>query len=418
MAQIARELAPRAFRRPPVDGELESFVDLARPAIQDGRPFLSALRVTLRAMLSSPQFMIFAGKPGRLNDDALANRLSYFLWKSMPDAELFALAGKNRLSDPGVLAGQVDRMLDDKKAARFITDFLGQWLRLYQVDATSPDEKLYPEYDELLGNAVRREPGLFFTELVRENLSLTNLVDSEFAFLNRRLAEHYRIPGVAGQHFRKVTLPKNSPRGGMLTQAAILKTTANGTVTSPVTRGNFVLTSILGTPPSPPPPTVGSIEPDTRGKTTIRQILAAHRDNETCNKCHREIDPPGFALESFDPIGGFRTKYRANKSSQVGFFGFLNANSYTTGPAVDASGVTADGKKFSGIREFKTLLLADKEQIARHFVSQLVVYSTGGEIQFADRDSIEAILDRTRKSDFPVRTIIHEVVQSPLFRNK
>jgi len=418
VAQIARELAPRAFRRPPADGELESFVDLARPAIQDGRPFLSALRVTLRAMLSSPQFMIFAGKPGRLNDYALANRLSYFLWKSMPDAELFALAGKNRLSDPEVLAGQVDRMLDDKKAARFITDFLGQWLRLYQVDATSPDEKLYPEYDELLGNAVRREPGLFFTELVRENLSLTNLVDSEFAFLNRRLAEHYRIPGVAGQHFRKVTLPKNSPRGGMLTQAAILKTTANGTVTSPVTRGNFVLTSILGTPPSPPPPTVGSIEPDTRGKTTIRQILAAHRDNETCNKCHREIDPPGFALESFDPIGGFRTKYRANKSSQVGFFGFLNANSYTTGPAVDASGVTADGKKFSGIREFKTLLLADKEQIARHFVSQLVVYSTGGEIQFADRDSIEAILDRTRKSDFPVRTIIHEVVQSPLFRNK
>jgi hypothetical protein len=369
-------------------------------------------------MLSSPQFMIFAGEPGRLNDYALANRLSYFLWKSMPDAELFALADKNQLSNPEVLTGQVDRMLNDKKVERFITDFLGQWLRLYQVNATSPDEKLYPEYDELLGNAVLREPRLFFTELVRENLSLTNLVDSEFSFLNRRLAEHYRIPGVAGQHFRKVALPKDSPRGGMLTQAAVLKTTANGTVTSPVTRGNFVLTSILGTPPSPPPPTVGSIEPDTRGRTTIRQTLDAHRTEKTCNKCHREIDPPGFALESFDPIGGYRTRYRANKTGQSGLLELLVGKTYTTGPAVDASGVTADGKKFSDIKEFKTLLLADKEQIAHHFVAQMVVYSTGGEIQFADRDDIEAILERTRKADFPVRTIIHEVVQSSLFRNK
>ena len=209
---------------------------------------LDAVRIPLRSMLSSPQFLLFTGKPGPLDDYALANRLSYFLWKSMPDAELFAVANKNRLSDPEVLAGQVDRMLDDKKAERFIADFLGQWLRLYQVDATSPDEKLYPEYDELLGNAVRREPSLFFTELVGENLSLTNLVDSKFAFLNRRLAEHYRIPGVAGQHFRKVTLPKNSPRGGMLTQAAILKTTANGTVTSPVTRGSFVPVSYTHLP--------------------------------------------------------------------------------------------------------------------------------------------------------------------------
>lgn len=415
VAEIVRELAPRAFRRPPLDGELESFVDLARPAIQEGRDFLSVLRVPLRAMLSSPQFMIFAGKPGKLDDYALANRLSYFLWKSMPDEELFALAGKGKLSDPQVLAGQVDRMLADKKSARFVNDFLGQWLRLYHVDATTPDEKLYPEYDELLGQAVPREPELFFTELVEKNLSLGNLVDSDFTFLNRRLAEHYGIPGVAGQHFRKVTLPKDSPRGGILTQAAVLKTTANGTVTSPVTRGNFVLTSILGTPPAPPPATVGSIEPDTRGKTTIRQILAAHRTNETCNKCHRVIDPPGFALESFDPIGGFRTRYRANKT---GFFASFTANTYIDGPPVDASGVTAKGEKFSGIREFKTHLLADTQQIARHLVSQLVVYSTGGEIQFADRDDIETILDRTRKADFPLRTIIHEVVQSPLFRNK
>jgi hypothetical protein len=180
-------------------------------------------------------------------------------------------------------------------------------------------------------------------------------------------------------------------------------------------RGNFVLSSILGTPPSPPPPSVGSIEPDTRGQTTIRQILDAHRNIETCAKCHREIDPPGFALESFDPIGGFRTNYRA---TGPGLFGFLSQSTYHAGPKVDPSGTTADGKKFSGIEEFKWHLLSEKEQIAHNFVSQLVVYSTGGEIQFADREEVGAILGRTRENDFLIRDIIHEVVQSRLFRNK
>jgi hypothetical protein len=203
---------------------------------------------------------------------------------------------------------------------------------------------------------------------------------------------------------RRVELPADSPRGGVLTQASVLKSTANGTTTSPVTRGNFVLSNLSGTPPAPPPPDAGSIEPDTRGKTTIREILAAHRNIETCAKCHREIDPPGFALESFDPIGRFRTKYRITR--------------FREGLPVDASGVTADGKKFSGIREFKKLLLAKNEQIARHFISRLVVYSTGGEIQFADREELDAIVDRTRDAGFPVRTIIHEVIKSKMFRNK
>ena len=416
VAEIVEQFAPRAFRRPLLEGELESFVSLARPAIEEGRGFVDALRVSLRSMLSSPQFMLFGGQAGELDDHALANRLSYFLWKSMPDEQLFTLASESRLSDPDVLAGQVDRMLADEKSNRFVRDFLGQWLLLDKINATMPDEKLYPEYDELLGQAVPREPELFFTELIEKNLGLGNLVDSDFTFLNRRLAEHYGIAGITGQQFRRVDLPEESPRGGILTQAAVLKVTANGTVTSPVTRGNFVLTSILGTPPLPPPPTVGSIEPDTRGQTTIREILKAHRDTETCNKCHREIDPPGFALESFDPIGGFRTRYRANGSSRVSFFG--GGKTYKYGLAVDASGVTADGKEFTGIREFKRHLLNEEEQIARHFISQLLVFSTGGEIQFADREEVEAILDRTREAGFPVRTIIHQVVQSRLFRIK
>ncbi len=203
----------------------------------------------------------------------------------------------------------------------------------------------------------------------------------------------------------------------MLTQAAILKTTANGTVTSPVTRGNFVLTNLLGTPPSPPPPGVGSIEPDTRGKTTIREILEAHRDNESCKACHRMIDPPGFALESFDPIGRLRTNYRSSGPGE-GLLAKFSPATYHAGPSVDPSGETADGRKFEGIVEFKRLLMDHKEQIARNFVSQLIVYSTGGEIEFADREVVEAILKQTEADNYPVRDLIHAVVQSRLFRQK
>jgi hypothetical protein len=404
VSDIVGNFAPRAFRRPPVAGELNAFIDLAKPAITEGRDLPDAVLLPLRSILSSPQFLLFDEKPGRLDDHALANRLSYFLWKSMPDAELFALAKKGKLSQKEVLTAQIERMLNDVKAERFVRDFLGQWLRLYYVNATTPDENLYPEYDELLGRVITKETELFFTELVKKNLGVSNLVDSEFTFVNSRLARHYGLKPVAGQHMRRVELPADSPRGGMLTQASVLKSTANGTTTSPVTRGIFVLSNLLGMPPAPPPPDVGSIEPDTRGKTTIREILAAHRNIETCAKCHREIDPPGFALESFDPIGRFRTKYRITR--------------FRDGLPVDASGVTADGKKFSSIREFKKHLLAKNEQIARHFISRLVVYSTGGEIQFADREELDAIVDRTRDAGFPVRTIIHEVIKSKMFRNK
>ena len=415
VAEIAQYLAPRAFRRPPEEKELQPFIDLAKPAIQEERDFLDVLQVTLRAMLSSPQFLLLGGEAGPLDDYALAERLSYFLWKSLPDEELFALAHQNQLSTPDVLAAQVERMLADEKSHRMVQDFLGQWLMLYQINATTPDESLYPEYDELLGKAIPTEPELFFAELIHQNLSLANLIDSEFTFLNRRLAEHYAIPNITGQHFRRVELPAKSPRGGLLTQAAILKTTANGTTTSPVTRGNFVLTNFLGTPPPPPPPAVGSIEPDTRGKTTIREILAAHRTIETCNQCHREIDPPGFALENFDPIGGFRTTYRA---SGGGLLSIFSGKSYGQGPAVDPSGITADGKPFSGIEEFKQHLLAQQDQIAKHFISQLLVYATGGEIEFADRAEIDVISERSGAHGFRLKDIFHAIVQSKIFRNK
>ena len=413
--EILGRLASEFFRRPVEESELAPFVAMSDKAFENGRGFLQALRLSMRSMLTSPQFLLFDNQPGKLGDYQIANRLSYFLWKSMPDEALFELAERNQLSEPGVLRQQVERMLKDKKSKRFLDDFVGQWLRLNQINATTPDDGLYPEFDELLADAIPQETNLFFAELVEKNLSLDNLVDSDFTFVNRRLAKHYQLEAIEGQDFRRVTLPKNSPRGGLLTQAAILKTTANGTTTSPVMRGNFVLANLLGTPPSPPPPGIGSIEPDTRGKTTIREILKAHRDIKTCAACHDEIDPPGFALESFDPIGGFRTYYRASGGKSK-YNGFVFNRPPKRGPKVDPSGTASDGSKFSDIREFKQLLLERREQIARNFVEKLLVYSTGAEIQFSDRDEVEQILNQTREDQFRVRDLIHAVVQCEIFK--
>ena len=242
--------APLAFRRPLADGELEAYASLAEPLLAEGRPFLEAVRVPLRAILSAPAFLYQMGDAGALDDFALASRLSYFLWRSLPDARLFDAARAGRLSDPAVLAGHVDRMLDDAKADRFVRDFAGQAFRLYELRATSPDAGLYPEYDDRLGQAMARETELFLRELVVENRGVDHLVAADFTFVNRRLAEHYGLSGVAGQQMRRVALPADSPRGGLMTHSSVLKVTANGTTTSPVPRGNFVLGNLLGKPPA------------------------------------------------------------------------------------------------------------------------------------------------------------------------
>ena len=417
---VIKNFAPRAVRRPVSQAEIDAFAKLGTDALEQGRSFRDAIAIAGRAVLTSPAFLFHASPAGTLNDYALAARLSYFLWKSIPDRELTELAATGRLHDSTVLRAQVERMLNDPKSERFVRDFANQWLRLADIDATSPDDRLYPEYEELLKLSMQGETYAFITHMLQNNLSTRFLIDSDFAMLNRRLAQHYDIPDVSGQTFRKVKLPQDSPRGGLITQAAILKVTANGTVTSPVKRGSWVLTHLLGEPPSPPPPGIGSIEPDTRGTTTIRETLNKHRNDQSCAACHQLIDPPGFALECFDVIGGFRTNYRSQGKGERSQEKLLGRNiwEYKIGKPVDSSGRLSDGSRFKDVQEFKQLLMRRHDQVARNVIEQLTVYATGAEIQFADHEVIDEIWNKSRDQEFGIRTMIHEIVQSRIFRNK
>lgn len=400
--RILRDFARRAFRRAVTDEDIRPFLTRVKTRLEEGYSFERAVRVGLKGILVSPNFL-FLPESTPLDAYALASRLSYFLWSSMPDEPLLELAESGQLRKPGVLREQVERMLDDPKARALTENFTGQWLSLRAIDATSPDRKLYPEYDDILRAASIKEPTLFFDEVLRENLSLTNFVAADFTFLNQRLARHYGIPGVEGAEMRKVAVPPESHRGGVMTMASVLKVTANGTTTSPVLRGAWVLERILGTPPSPPPPNVGAIEPDIRGATTIRAQLEKHRKVASCARCHREIDPPGFALESFDVIGGWRDHYRS-----IG----------KPGPAVDPSDTLPDGRHFDSIDGYKELLLDDKDQLARNLAEKLLAYATGAAPTILDEPEIESIVGKVREEDYGFRSLVHEIVQSAMFQSK
>ncbi len=419
-AIIINRLLPKAFRRPSQSAESEDFLRLFRSASAQGRPFEDALRVSLKAILCSPEFLFFDEPDGQqLAPRALAARLSYFLWSSTPDDQLTRLTERDELA--GNLDYQVERMLRDPKAESFAKNFTGQWLNLRDLDFTAPDAALYPEFDELLRLSMAKETELFFQEILNRNLSLMNFIDSDFTFLNGRLAAHYSIPGVKGLEFRRVKLPVDSPRGGLLTQASILKVTANGTYTSPVLRGTWVLDKILGAPTSNPPDNVGSVEPDTRGATTIRELLAKHRELPACATCHDRIDPPGFALECFDPIGGFRTRYRTTSGNgpkpdykRVPFTWAWPR--FRFGPPVDATGTLPTGELFSDVQQFKKLLTKDPDQLTRNLARKLLTYALGRKIGFADRPAVEEIVRQTRDQNYGFRSLVHAIVQSPAFR--
>jgi hypothetical protein len=375
----------------------------------------------LKAVVCSPDFLYLSAPPGPLNDFDLATRLAYFLWNTTPDDTLLELAGKGKLGAKTELRAQVERMLADPKAHDFTVNFTGQWLNLRNLMATVPDKKLYPEFDQLLEWSMPLETHLFFEEILKHDRSLLEFVDARWSMLNRRLAEHYRIPGVTGQNFRKVELPPGSHRGGLLTQAAVLRVTANGTNTSPVVRGAWVLDRILGTPTPPPPKDVPAVEPDIRGATTIREQLAKHRSIDSCAVCHTRIDPPGNALESFDVIGGWREHYRvlgtlskdkilvATQRGKVGL---------GRGPKVDSADELSGGRKFADIDGLKQLLSAEPDQIARCLTEKLLVYATGHKVEMADRAAVDKIVAEVRPQQYGFRSLIHAVVQSPTFRSK
>jgi hypothetical protein len=414
--RVLRGFVRRAFRRAVTDDDVKPFVALVKAKLAQKRTFEKALRAGLTAVLVSPEFLFLYEKPGQLDDFALASRLSYFLWSSMPDDELLTLAEQKKLGQPDVLRGQVERLLQSPKARAFTENFVGQWLGLRDLDFTEPSHILYPDYDQMLRASMLRETELFFDEVLKDDLSLTNFVASDFAMLNGRLAKHYGIGGVEGWQFRKVRLPPGSHRGGVLTMASVLKVTANGTTTSPVLRGAWVLDRILGTSPPRPPADVPAIEPDTRGTTTIRAQLAKHRTIATCAACHAKIDPPGFALENFDVIGGWRDNYRSSGNGQPVVIDGQRMP-YLRGPKVEAGDVL-DGQPFRDIDEFKQLLLKDKDQLARALAIKLLTYATGGAPTSADRAEVEALVASVRAKGFGLRSLVHEVVQSKLFRCK
>lgn len=421
-ARLLKNFTRQAYRRPVSDAEATRFLPVIEGALKTGSAFADAMIAGYTTVLCSPEFLSLEEKPGVLEDHALAARLAFLLWNSSPDDELRALADRGTLHRPEVLRAQTDRLLNDAKSRRFTDAFLDYWLDLRKITATAPDSTLYPDYylDDLLEESALDETQTFFAALLRNDLPARDLAAADYAFINERLAAHYGLPPVEGIAMRRVQLPSDSPRGGLMTQAAVLKVTANGTTTSPVLRGAWIMERILGMPPPPPPPSVPAVDPDTRGATTIRQQLEKHRTQQTCAACHTKIDPAGFALESFDVMGGWRDRYRAigEGKPDVGIGKGGQKFEFHTALPVDASGVLPDGRAFADVREFKRLLLADEAQLARNLTRQLTVYATGAPITFADRPMIEQILQHARASHYGVRTLLHEIVQSPLFLNK
>ncbi len=421
--RLLKKFLSQAYRRPVQASEVERFMTVINFALQQQMSFEDAMLAGYTAVLCSPEFICLQEPVGQLDDAAIATRMSLFLWNSQPDAALRELAEEGKLQDKSVIRQQVARLLDDNRSRQFVDAFLAYWLDLRKINDTSPDERMYPDYylDDALVDAALAETQLYFQELVREDLPARLIVDSDFTFANERLAQHYRLPEIEGVAMRRVALPESSPRGGLLTQASVLKVTANGTTTSPVVRGAWVNERILGIQTPPPPKSVPAIEPDTRGATTIRQQLLLHRADTSCNGCHAIIDPVGFALESFDVAGGWRERYRSLGESGEAVEGFgKNGQPFTFrhGPEVDASGNLPSGEKFADIFELKKLLAANQRGIAKNLLHQLVIYATGAPIRFSDRVEVEQILDRLANGDYRLKSMITEIVASDMFLKK
>jgi hypothetical protein len=404
--QILSTLERRAYRRPVTDTDLDDLM----PFYTEGRAagFDAGIERALGRLLVSPQFLfrverdpagLAPGTPHRVTDLELASRLSFFLWSSLPDDELLKVATQGKLKDPAVLEQQAKRMLADPRSESMVTNFAEQWLFLRDIEAKEPDELLFPDFDETLRAAMRRETELFLDSVLRENRSVLDLLTANYTFVNQRLARHYGIPNIEGSYFRRYTFPDGSPRGGLLGQGSILTITSYATRTSPVVRGKWVLENLFSAPPPPPPPNIPALktEGSEPGKTlTMREAMTLHRAAPACAGCHARMDPIGFAMENFDAVG----KWRARDAGSV----------------IDTAGTLPDGSKFDGIAGLKKALLARPEQFVDTVAGKLLMYGLGRNLQYYDAPSVRAIVHEAAHDKYTLSSLVLGVVKTPAFQ--
>jgi hypothetical protein len=443
--EVLQPFMQRAFRRPVLDGELGEKLDMFDAVYREKSSFLEALRYPLVSVLVSPHFLYLpepvvaettgptAQQPStrssdsrgsktmsasdtsattqdrtaqRLDHFAVASRLSYFLWNSMPDEELWGLADRGELHKPDILADEVRRLLKDPRSSAFVESFVEQWLGLRSVGANPPAADLFPKYDRHLEESMVEESIAFFDHLLRTKQDYRDLIDSDYLVINERMGRFYQFPGVKGDHFRVVSLPEDSPRGGVLTQASVLCLTSNGTRTSPVVRGTWILRNLLGVDPGLPVANAGEIAPSVPGidKATVRQRLEIHRSLPQCARCHDQIDPLGFSLENFDAAGAYRTQ------EGFGYKGRVQQDD----PVIDASAQMIDGREFSGADGLKQILMQDEQRFARCLCEKLITYAIGRELGVADRPAVDAATAHLMETQ-QLEALVIWLVQSDLF---
>jgi hypothetical protein len=400
--KILTRMARLAYRRPVTKADAQTLLEFFDIGRHEGGSFDHGIQFALERVLVDPDFLLRVHRDqaaSRLSDLEVASRLSFFLWSSIPDERLLALAERGQLTNPAMLEKEARRMLADPRATEaLVDDFAAQWLNLRRVGEVVVDPDRYPNYDESLLQAFKRETELFVGSTLREDRSVAELLNADYTFVNERLARHYGIPGIYGSRFRRVSLPNHDQRGGLLAEGALLATTSYPDRTSPVLRGKWLLNNIFGLPVPPPPPGVDTnleTKPGAR-KMSMRERLAQHRQNASCNSCHSAIDPLGFALENFDAIGGWRTVDES-------------------GRPIDASGATVSGAKIEGLSGLRVLLLEQPEQFPRTVTEKLLSYALGRRLAYNDRPAVREIVRRAAAHEYSWSSIILGIVESPAF---
>jgi hypothetical protein len=399
---VLGEFARRAFRRPLKTGELEKLMGLFKLADGKGDRFEQALKLPMKAVLVSPHFLFRIEEDPKNPKDVktitefeLATRLSYFLWSTMPDEELFQFAAKGELRKN--LEAQVRRMLKDPKSSALTENFAGQWLMLRNIRGLTPDGATFPKWDEDLRKAAIRETEMFFEHIVKDDRSVLEFLDADYTFVNEHLAKHYGIPNVNGSEFRKVSLPDRN-RGGLVTQTSMLLVTSNPTRTSPVKRGKWIYENILGLAAPPPPPDVPELPETKELKGTLRQQMEQHRANPNCSVCHAKLDPLGFGLENFDAIGAWRDADNKQK--------------------IDASGVLPDGGKFNGPAELRKILLAKADLFRHCFSEKLATFALGRGLEYYDKCVLDDLTAKLQEGGDKFSALVLAIVESDPFQKR